>query len=270
MQNRGLPPGTSPDSWNLEHPERVLEVARSYVEAGSQIILTNTFRANPLAMPEADADRLRAINRAGVSISRAAAAGHARVAASIGPSGKMLMMGGVSPADLSETFRIQVAALAEESPDALLLETFSDLEEASLGLAEAKKAGLPVIVSFAFDSGKNKDRTMMGATPEQVAARMQAEGADAIGANCGAGVEHFAPVARRLREACDLPVWIKANAGLPETRAGAIVYTSTADQFAGHLPDLLAAGASFVGGCCGTSPEFIAALIRKAKECATS
>jgi methionine synthase I (cobalamin-dependent) len=261
LQARGLDPGTAPDTWNLTHPERVEAVARAYVEAGSQVILTNTFRANSVAM-EGD---LEAINRAGVEISKRAGAGKALVFASIGPTGKMLMAGEIGADQASAAFAAQATALAAAGADALLVETMSDIEEARLAVAAAKSTGLPVIASFAFDSGKNKDRTMMGATPEAVAAAMVEAGADAVGANCGVGVEHAAVVCRRLRAACDLPIWIKPNAGLPimqQTPEGtAIRYDTSADFFASHYAALCEAGASFLGGCCGSTPDFIRALV---------
>ena len=157
LQARGLDPGTVPDTWNLTHPERVEAVARAYVEAGSQVILTNTFRANSVAM----AGDLEAINRAGVATSKRAAAGKALVFASIGPTGKLLMTGEMSEEQATAAFAAQAAALAEAGADALLVETMSDIEEARLAVKAAKSTGLPAIVSFAFDSGKNKDRTMM-------------------------------------------------------------------------------------------------------------
>lgn len=263
LQALGLQPGTTPDSWNLEHPDRVRSVAQGYVDAGSQVILTNTFRANPVTLAESGwAPQVEAINRAGVEISKSAAAGRALVFASIGPTGKMLMMGEVTPAAALDAFSVQARALASAGADALLIETMSDVEEAKLALQAAKATGLPVIVSFAFDTGKNKDRTMMGATPETAAHELEAAGADAIGANCGAGVENFVPVCARLRAACSLPVWIKANAGLPQIRDGQVAYSTSAAYFASHYHALAEAGASFIGGCCGTSPEFIAALVQ--------
>ena len=258
LQARGLEPGASPDTWNLTHPDRVEAVARAYVEAGSQIILTNTFRANRVAM-EGD---LEAINRAGVEISRRAAAGRALVFASIGPTGKMLMEGELSPEQARDAFIAQAKALASAGADALLIETMSDIEEAHLAVAAARTTGLPVVVSFAFDSGKNRDRTMMGATPEAVAAAMAEAGADAVGANCGVGVEHAAPICRRLHAACDLPVWIKPNAGLPKMEGEAVRYGTSAESFASHFAALREAGASFLGGCCGSTPDFIRALVR--------
>jgi methionine synthase I (cobalamin-dependent) len=264
LQARGLAPGAAPDTWNLTHPERVESVARAYVEAGSQVILTNTFRANAIAM-EGD---LGAINRAGVAISKRAAAGQALVIASIGPTGKLLMAGEIGKEQAHAAFAAQAAALAAAGADALLVETMSDIEEARLAVAAAKSTGLPVIVSFAFDSGKNKDRTMMGATPETVATAMVEAGADAVGANCGVGVEHVAPICRRLRAACDLPIWIKPNAGLPKMEGTAIRYGVSAEFFASHYAALREAGASFLGGCCGSTPDFIRALV--SARCASS
>ncbi len=263
LQALGLEPGIIPDSWNLLHPERVQQVAQGYVDAGSQVILTNTFRANSITLAEAGlGDQVAAINRAGAEISQRAAAGRALVFASIGPTGKMLMMGEVTAEAAKAAFSDQAAALADAGADALLIETMSDIEEAKVALDAAKATGLPVIVSFAFDTGRNKDRTMMGVTPEMAAQEMEAAGADAVGANCGAGVENFVAVCARLKEACSLPIWIKANAGLPQMKDGQIAYNTSADYFASHYAPLVAAGASFIGGCCGTSPEFIAALVK--------
>lgn len=264
LQALGLAPGELPDRWNLEHPDHVGAVARAYVEAGSEMILTNTFRANGITLEEAGVGgSLEAINRRGVEISREAAAGRARVVASIGPTGKMLLSGDVTPEQVRAAFAAQARALAAAKPDALLCETFSELEEAELALQAALETGLPVIVSFAFDTGKNKDRTMTGLTPEQAAAAAAAAGADAIGANCGAGIEFFAPLARRFRSSCELPVWIKANAGLPRMEQGRVVYDASPEAFASHWDALEQAGTSFAGGCCGTGPEFITALRRR-------
>jgi methionine synthase I (cobalamin-dependent) len=260
LQARGLPPGTIPDAWNLTHPEQVEEVARAYAEAGSQIILTNTFRANTVAMKGVHDAEIDAINRAGVMLSRRAA-GQALVFASIGPTGKMLVSGEMSREQASAAFVAQSRSLASAGADALLVETMSDIEEARLAVEAARRTGLPVIVSFAFDSGKNKDRTMMGSTPEAVAVAMAEAGADAVGANCGVGIEHVAPICQRLRAASDLPIWIKPNAGLPTIEGPAIRYGASAEFFASHYAALRQAGAAFLGGCCGSTPEFIRALV---------
>jgi methionine synthase I (cobalamin-dependent) len=261
LQARGLPAGIIPDTWNLTHPEQVEAVARAYVEAGSQVILTNSFRANAIAMHASSAADLDAINRAAVTISKKAAGARALVFASIGPAGKMLLSGEVSAEELTAAFSAQSQSLAAAGANALLIETMSDPNEARLAVVAAKTTGLPVIASFAFDSGKNKDRTMMGATPEVVAAAMAEAGADGVGANCGVGVEFAVPICQRLHAACDLPIWIKPNAGLPVMEGAAIHYATTAEYFASYFAALRDAGASFVGGCCGSTPDFVRALV---------
>jgi methionine synthase I (cobalamin-dependent) len=263
MQGRGLPPGTCPDGWNLSHPEAVEAVARSYVEAGSRIILTNTFGANRFVLEgHGLAEKAAAINRAGAAISKRAAAERALVFGSIGPSGRMLMMEECTEDELHEAFRVQAAGLAEGGADGIVIETMADPAEAVVAIRAARTTGLPVVASFVFDSGADRDRTMMGTTPEQAAAAAGEAGADVVGANCGQGIEGFVTLCARLRAAGPLPVWIKANAGLPRMVEGQTVYRTSAEVFAARVPALLEAGASFVGGCCGTSPAFIRAIAR--------
>lgn len=261
LQQLGLASGDCPDLWNLTHPDRVEKVARAYVEAGSRVILTNTFGANRIRLDAHQAgERVAEINRAGVAISKRAAGARALVFASLGPSGKMLMAGDVSAAALRETFGIQANAMAEAGADAIVVETMSDLEEAKIAVEAARTTGLPVVACMVFDSGKDKDRTMMGVTPEKAAAALAEVGADVIGSNCGQGIAGFVKVCERLRQGTDRPLWIKANAGLPEMVAGNITYRTTPEQFADYLPALIKAGANFIGGCCGTSPAFIKAV----------
>jgi len=263
LQERGLEVGACPDGWNLSHPERVEEVARAYVEAGSRIILTNTFGANRFALARHGLEgRVVEINRAGVEISRRAAAGKAKVFASVGPTGIMLMMGEVSPEDVQAAFEAQCRAIADAGADAIALETFSDPAEILLAVAAAQQSGLPVVACMTFDSGKNHDRTLMGTTPEQAAQKLTEAGADCVGSNCGQGIEGFVKITARLKAATDRPIWIKANAGLPEMIGGRAVYAQTAEKFAAVVPALVEAGANFVGGCCGTTPEFIRAIRR--------
>ena len=245
-------------------PEQVEAVAGAYVDAGSQVILTNTFRANGITLAEAGlARRLEEINRAGVEISKRGAAGRA-LGVRLDRADRQDADGGRVHAEAGDARRSRSRRRRwrRRAPTRLLIETMSDIAEAKLALAAAKPTGLPVIVSFAFDTGKNKDRTMMGGTPEKVAREMEAAGADAVGANCGAGVESFVAVCRRLQAACSLPVWIKANAGLPELKDGAVTYARRPSISPRTTSRCIEAGASFVGGCCGTSPDFIRASAR--------
>lgn len=261
LQQLGLTVGSCPDEWNLSNPELVEQIPRAYVEAGSQIVLTNTFRANRIALAEFDlADKAVEINQAAADISIRAAGDRARVFGSIGPSGKMLMAGQVNESELQDAFQEQAQTLSDAGVDALVIETMSDLEEAKIALAAAKNTGRPVVCCMVFDSGKQLDRTMMGTTVEQAGRELTKAGADVVGANCGQGIASYVEVCRQMHAVTELPIWIKANAGLPRVEGDQIIYDTTASEFAQHGPALIEAGARFLGGCCGTSPEFIAAL----------
>ncbi|HBT77361.1 MAG TPA: methionine synthase [Planctomycetaceae bacterium] len=276
LQLRGLAVGKHPDYWNLTNPEKVQEVARAYVDAGSRVILTNTFGSNRFILGRHGFDdKVAEINAEGVRLSRNAARnavgsatgnavdGIAKVFASIGPTGVVLMMGQVSEEQLYSAFHEQATALAQAQPDALVVETMSDLAEAVIAVRAAKTTGLPVVACVVFDSGKNKDRTMMGQTPEQAVEMLTEAGADVLGSNCGQGIDGFIPLCRRMRAATTLPLWMKANAGLPRMVDGKTVYDQSPDEFAEKAMQLIEVGADFIGGCCGTSPEFIAAVKKR-------
>ena len=261
MQKRGLKRGECPDSWNLSHPERVLEVARQYVDAGSRIILTNTFGANRLSLEKYKiGDSAVDINAAGVEISKKAAGNDACVFASIGPSGRMLITRETTEDELQRSFEEQANAQARAGADGIVVETMIDIVEARIAAIAAKQTGLPVIVSMVFDSGEHRDRTMMGNTPEEVVAEIAKIGVDGIGANCGQGIEAFLPICTRIRQATDLPIWMKPNAGLPEVVDDKAVFLTTAQEFVQYIPDLIAAGTNFIGGCCGTDQGFVKAI----------
>ena len=263
LQARGLKPGACPDAWNLDQPDHVKAVAQSYIAAGSQIILTNTFGANRISLRQHGLqDKVAAINQAGAALSREAALSTgAKVFASMGPTGEMLAMGDVSEEEIEEAFREQAMALAEGGADGLVIETMADLLEAQLAVRAALTTSLPVVACMVFDTGADKDRTMMGVTPEQAVAGLKEAGATVVGANCGNGIEAFLPVIRRMADVADgTPLWAKGNAGLPELVDGKTVWRTTPQEFAHHAAALVPAGARFVGGCCGTSPAFIEAL----------
>lgn len=264
LQLRGLPLGEHPDLWNLTHPEKVEEVASAYVEAGSDIILTNTFGANRFLLDRHQAaDKVAEVNKRGVEISKKAASAAGRrvlVFASMGPTGVLLMMGKETPESLYDAFKVQADAIAEAGADGIVVETMSDLAELKAAVEAAKTTGLPVAASMTFDSGKNKDRTMMGATPEQAVKTMTEAGADIIGSNCGQGIDGFLQICQRYRAVSDLPIWMKGNAGLPQMEGEKVVYHQSPDAFAAVAAKILEAGASFIGGCCGTTPDYIREL----------
>ncbi len=264
LMKLGGTPGELKDSWNVSAPDKVLKVARSYVEAGARIILTNTFSANRVVLEgHGAAGRAAEINRAGAEISRRAAEGKAYVFASLGPTGKLVSAGEIDPAAAEEAFAEQAAALAAGGADALCVETLTDIEEARAALRGCLRAcALPAGITFTFDSGRDKDRTMMGATIEQACEMARAEGAGFVGANCGLGIEAYVPLARRFA-ACakDLPIWIKGNAGRPEVGPdGRTVYKAAPEAFAAAVEPLLGAGVRFMGGCCGSTPDHIRAM----------
>jgi methionine synthase I (cobalamin-dependent) len=242
-------------------------VAQRYVESGSQIVLTNTFGASrKLLQRHHLGDHTVEINRLGGMLSKEAAGDRCRVFGSIGPSGVLLMMGETTEEELADVFSEQAEALAEGGVDGLVIETMSDLQEARIATRAAVATGLPVVSCMCYDKGDNLDRTMMGVTPEQAAEALQEEGAQAIGANCGQGLDGYIKICARLQKATDLPLWIKANAGLPVYEDGQSVYRTTPEEFAGKIPSLIEAGATFVGGCCGTSPAFIRLVAERVRD----
>jgi methionine synthase I (cobalamin-dependent) len=265
LQKRGLPIGQPADLWNLTRPDEVGAVARSYVEAGSQVILTNTFRANPVALRAHGLEhQSSAINRRGAELSREQAGSDVFIFGSMGPIGHSIALREMDGQSVLDAFRTQAQALAEGGVDALLLETFSDIEEARLAVQAVRPTGLPIVVSFAFGSGGQHDQTSSGVGPETAARAMVQERVDAIGANCGTGPQSFGTICRRLQKAAELPIWLKPSAGIPSIQDGRVVYPATPDDFTAFLWSLPLGGATFLGGCCGTTPEFIRAMVRTA------
>ncbi|MFO7958538.1 MAG: homocysteine S-methyltransferase family protein [Candidatus Brocadiia bacterium] len=260
---RGLEPGEAPERLNLEHPETVRQVAASYVEAGSDIILTNTFGGSRLKLERAGlADRVAEANRRGVEISKAAAGAEALVFASVGPTGEFMEpVGTISRGEMVGVFAEQVDALAEAGADGIVIETMADLGEAKAALAGAREAcDLPVVVCMSFDKGARGYATMMGVTPERAAQELTAEQPELIGSNCGRGPADLVEITRILHEETDLPLWIKPNAGVPKLVDGETVYAQTPEEMAGYFANLVEAGASVIGGCCGSTPEHIRRL----------
>jgi methionine synthase I (cobalamin-dependent) len=260
LEQRGLPSGMAPDLWNLENPTAIVDVARSYVHAGSEIILTNTFRTNRYALERQRTDHtVEELARAGVGLSREAAEGKAKVFASIGPTGKIVMMQEIGREEFATAYEEVARALGAAGPDAIVLETFNELEELVLALNAVKaNCVLPVVACMSFAVGPDGTATIMGNSPEDLASAAREHGADAVGANCGIGPETYVTVARRLHASTDLPIWIKPNAGAPEVGPdGQTTFPIGPQEFAACVPRFLEAGASFVGGCCGTTPEHI-------------
>ena len=266
---RGLPPGAPPESVNLEHPEVLEEIARLYLAAGAEILQTNTFGGSPAKLARYGlADRTEEINRTAVAAARRIADGKAYVAGSCGPSGRMLKPYGDADADeLRQGFALQIRAMVAAGADAISVETMTDLAEARLAI-EAAKAVAPetlVLASMTFDPTPRGFYTIMGVNVAQAAAGLAAAGAEVIGSNCGNGIERMVTIARDFRAHTDLPMIIRSNAGLPALVGGKAVYPESPRFMAEKVPELIAAGASIIGGCCGTTPEHVREM-RKAAE----
>jgi len=256
---RGLMPGCPPDEWNLTHPEMVQEITRDYLSAGSQVILTNTFGANRFRLePHGLSDRTAEINRAAAALAREVVGDNALLAGDIGPTARFLSLGEVSAEELQRVFSEQARALAKGGVDLLVVESMTDAEEMALAVsAAAQETGIPVVASMTYNRTPHGYRTMMGNTPQACVEKAEKAGAAVIGANCGSGIEDYVPLAPVLRELTRLPLWVKANAGVPHIVGGKVVYPLSAEQYASFVPAILEVGVCMIGGCCGTSPSFI-------------
>ncbi len=251
---KGVAPEANFEHLNLVRPELVLELHREYLDAGAQVIETNTFGANCAKLSAIGLGaKVAEINRKGAQLARSAAADRdVFVAGSIGPLGRG--KADLSAGQIAECFRVQSSALAEGGVDLLILETFSELDELLAALAAAKETGLPVVANLAFGEG---GRLPGGARAEDAAQRLAAAGADLVGANCGAGPLELLATVKRIAAACSLPIAAYPNSGFPEYLEGRYIYRTTPEYFADRAEELVEAGASLVGGCCGTTPEHI-------------
>ena len=265
LQKRGLQPGECPELWCLEHRDVVLSIAASYVDAGADMIETNSFGGTRFKLEHYGlADRVEELNEAAAAISREAAGPDRHVIASVGPTGKLLLMGDVTEAELTDAFATQLQALERGGADACCIETMTALDEAGLAVKAAREhTGLEVICTFSFErTVQGEYRTMMGVSPTDMAKTMTDAGAHIVGTNCGNGIAGMVDIVREIRAAVpDMPILVHANAGAPETKDGVTVFPETPEMMAEQLAALLDAGASIIGGCCGTTPEHIRAIV---------
>lgn len=255
--------GGVPDAWSLTHPDAVANVAACYAAAGADLVLTNTFGASPIKLAKAGITEWREINRRGIELSRQGAGPDVLVFGSIGPTGELVgLTSTLTEQDLEDSFRQQAEAMLEGGPDGFVLETFADLTEIRAALNAVRSVSdLPVAACLTYDDGARGPATMMGVRPDVAAETLTEEGATLIGANCGRlSNEGWRAVVEATLAATNLPVWAKFNAGIPQLVEGRSVFPMNPDAFADLGLDLVAAGARVVGGCCGTSPDHIAAL----------
>jgi 5-methyltetrahydrofolate--homocysteine methyltransferase len=265
---RGLMQGSPPDEWNLSHPDIVREITREYLEAGAQVILTNTFGSNRCRLEAHGlSGQAHTLNLEGARISRSVVRDRAVVAGDIGPSARFIALGETSAMELYEVFAEQARSLRDGGADWIVVESMTDIEEMAVAVRAAREAaGLPVVASMTYNATPKGYRTMMGNTPEECVKRAQAEGASIIGANCGSGIEDYVPLAPILRSLTALPLWIKANAGVPHIVNAKVEYPLTPEQYSSFVPRLIREGVDVIGGCCGTDPRFIREIGRRISE----
>jgi len=269
LQLAGLESGGCGEAWNIDHPDRILKIQRGYVEAGSDILLTNTFGASRIMLNRHDeGDRTVAINQAAVAVAKEALSGRGFVLGDIGPFGGLMEPYGEVPRpDVEKAFREQAKALIDGGADGIIIETQTALEELEIAIAAAKEAGAAVVIgSIAYDRmvDGTDAKTMMGVGPEQGAEFMVKHGCDILALNCGTGIDMImaANIVRRYRKISGLPVMAQPNAGQPVLVNMKIHYDETPEHMAAGFPGLLEAGARIIGGCCGSTP----AHIKKFKE----
>lgn len=260
LQNAGMKPGECPELLNVTKPEIVQQVHRAYYEAGSTIIETNTFGGSRIKLDEYGlGDRVVELNTAAVENVRKATNGKVKIAGSMGPTGKFIRpLGELSFDEDYENYYEQAKALADAGADYLLIETCIEIQEMRAALLACKDAcKLPVICQMSYSED---GRTITGTDPQTAAIILSAMGADIIGANCSLGPEQLIPIVKSLAENCTCPISIQPNAGMPHLVDGKTVFPMTPEAFAKWAPKLVEAGATFVGGCCGTTPAHIAAI----------
>lgn len=267
LQKKGLKPGECPELWCIDRRNEVLDVARNYINAGADMIESNSFGGSRFKLEHFGlADRTAEINEAAARISREAAGPDKWVIASIGPTGKMLVTGEVTEEELYAAFKEQAMALAKGGADALCIETMSASDEAALAIRAAREnTDCEVICTFTFQKGaKGQYRTMMGLSPAKAVEESVAAGAHIVGPNCGNGMQQMQEIVAEMRGvSATVPILVHANAGLPQTVNGVDVFPESPEEMAARLRAVVGAGANIVGGCCGTTPAHIQAL-RKA------
>jgi len=263
LQKAGLPSGMAPERWNLENPDAIRELHRGYVEAGSDLILTNTFGGSRLRlqMEELD-DRTHEINLTAARLAREVAGDAVLVLGDMGPTGQLMQPMGTLTYDAAvDVFAEQAAALAEGGADAILIETMSDLNEAKAAVEGARRAThLPILVTMSFDT---HGRTMMGVKPEDAAKELWAMGVEAVGANCGLTLTENLEAIQKMREALpEATLMVKPNAGLPRMEGSQSVYDVTPEIMADYARKFAALDVKIFGGCCGSTPDHIQAASR--------
>jgi len=263
LQGKGLEPGACPEEFNISNPDIVRGMARDYLDAGADMVLTNSFGGNKFMLGKYGyGDRVTEFNRVAAEHASSQVNSNQYVIGSIGPTGEFLEpLGDVPESEMYDAFAEQAIGLAQGGANAVVIETKTALEEVSLAIKAAKEnTDLVVMSTMVFDKGPRGFFTMMGITPDVGLNGMLAAGADVVGTNCGNGIELMVELSRLMRDCTDSHLLVHSNAGIPEIKNGEIVYSETPEFMARGFEEIAASGVGILGGCCGTSPEHIRAL----------
>ena len=264
LMARGLKPGDNFEALNLDRPEVLAEIAASYIEAGAELITTNTFGGSPLNLASHGLEeKTEDINRAAVKAIQTEVEGRALISGSVGPTGKILTpYGDTEPEVIAEGFRRQIGALIEAGADLICIETMMDLEEARLAVETARRRSpsVPIVATMTFNATPRGFFTTMGTTVEQACRILVDAGADLVGSNCGNGIDAMVDLAREFAAHTTVPIAIQSNAGIPEDRGGELHYPEGPEDMAVRVGELMDLGVAVIGGCCGTGPDHIRAI----------
>lgn len=273
LQENGLKAGDCPESWNVTQFDIVKKIHKSYLEAGADIILTNTFGGNKIKLEKLGYGKnLEEFNKRAVQIALESADDYKRanqrqvfVAGSVGPTGEILEpYGPVKNEEAYEAYQKQIKVLASSGVDLIILETFYDLNEIKIALKAVKEnSDLPVFASMSFEESL---KTIYGITPEKAIEILFQEGADGVGANCGSGPEILYQIISRMRTITDAPLLVEPNAGIPYMVDNKVVYPATPQEMAEYTEKFIQLKVNIIGGCCGTTPEHIRAIAQKVKK----
>jgi 5-methyltetrahydrofolate--homocysteine methyltransferase len=263
LQQNGLTPGGDPEEFNISHPEVVRRMAKEYFDAGSDIVLTNSFGGTVFRQSHYGfGNRVEEFNRLSAEHARSQAPDNKFVFGSVGPTGEFIEpLGSVKKTEMYQAFKTQVTALEKGGVDGVVIETMTAMEEAEIAISATREnTSLVVAATMTFDKGPKGYFTMMGITPEKAAQGLSNAGADIVGTNCGNGIDNMLEIAQRMKESTGKPLLVHSNAGIPGMKNGKIIYPESPEFMAERFVKLKHLGANIIGGCCGTSPDHIRAL----------
>jgi methionine synthase I (cobalamin-dependent) len=263
----GLASSEIPETWNISHPSQMKEIHASYFKAGANVVTTNTFGGSPLKLETKDlANNVEKYNKAAVDLAKSVRPTDGFVAGDIGPTGKFLPpVGKVSADEYYKSFRTQAQVLIDAQIDLIIIETMYDVREAieSIKAVRSIDTSIPIIATMTFEKRKRGYFTIMGDQPEKSMQKLEDAGANIVGVNCTLDSSDMLDLSREVIQFSSLPILFQPNAGQPDVVDGTVTYPQTPKDFADDIQEMAENGIRLVGGCCGTTPEFIQEISRR-------